>query len=152
MRNKYIDAIEQTKLKKETPRFEIGDEVIVGVKIIEGNKERVQPFQGTVIARRGKGPNETFTVRRIVQNEGVERIFPVQSPRIAGVEVVRHGKVRRAKLYYLRERVGKSRKLRERRVTGAESGEAPPESAADRPAPKSTRRAAAPRQEAVATV
>jgi large subunit ribosomal protein L19 len=123
MRNKFLEAIEKGSLKKTTPQFDIGDTVSVGVRIVEGTKERVQPFEGTVIARHGAGTNETFTVRRIVNNEGVERIFPIQSPRIVDVEVVRHGKVRRGKLYYLRDRVGKSRKLRERRVTAEERAE-----------------------------
>ncbi len=115
MRNKFIEAVETANMKKEIPQFDIGDLVSVGVRIVEGNKERTQPFIGTVIARRGQGMNETFTVRRIVNNEGVERIFPLQSPRIVAVEVQRKGKVRRAKLYFLRDRVGKARKLRERR-------------------------------------
>jgi large subunit ribosomal protein L19 len=123
MRNKFIEAIEKTNLKKAPPQFDIGDTVSVGVRIVEGNKERVQPFEGTVIGRHGVGTNETFTVRRIVNNEGVERIFPLQSPRIVDVEVVRHGKVRRGKLYYLRDRVGKSRKLRERRASAEERAE-----------------------------
>lgn len=117
MRNKLMESVEAAHQKKEPPHFEVGDTVSVGVRIIEGSKERVQPFVGTVIARRGFGLNETFTVRRIVANEGVERIFPVQSPRIVSVEVLRHGKVRRGKLYFLRDRVGKARKLRERRIT-----------------------------------
>lgn len=121
MRNKFIDSIEQGRLRKDALTFDIGDTVSVGVRIIEGSKERVQPYIGVVVARQGRGMNETFTVRRIVNNEGVERIFPVQSPRIVAVEVIRHGKVRRSKLYYLRDRVGKSRKLRERR--GGERGD-----------------------------
>lgn len=116
MKNKFIAAVEQANMKSDVPEFEVGDTVSVGVKIVEGNKERIQPFNGVVIGRRGSGMTESFTVRRIVNNEGVERIFPVQSPRIASIEVQRHGKTRRAKLYYLRDRVGKSRKLRERRV------------------------------------
>ncbi|MCB9853770.1 MAG: 50S ribosomal protein L19 [Phycisphaerales bacterium] len=116
MKNKYIDAIDASNMKPHVPDFEVGDTVSVGVKIVEGNKERIQPFIGVVIGRRGGGMTESFTVRRIVNNEGVERIFPVHSPRIASIEVQRHGKTRRAKLYYLRDRVGKSRKLRERRV------------------------------------
>lgn len=123
MRNRFIESVEQSRLKKDRPVFEIGDTVSVGVRIIEGTKERVQPFIGVVIGRRGKGMNETFTVRRIVNNEGVERIFPLQSPRIAGVEVVRHGKVRRGKLFYLRDRVGKARKLRERLSTAADKAD-----------------------------
>ena len=117
MRNRIIESVEAARRKKDVPKFEIGDTVAVGVRIVEGNKERVQPFIGVVIARRGQGMSETFTVRRIVDDEGVERVFPLQSPRIVSVEVQRHGQVRRAKLYYLRERVGKARKLRERRVS-----------------------------------
>lgn len=115
MRNKFITAVESAHLKTEVPKFEIGDEVEVGVRIIEGSKERVQPFIGTVIARAGTGVSEMFTVRRIVNNEGVERVFPLHSPRIAHVKVQRKGKTRRAKLYYLRDRVGKARRLRERK-------------------------------------
>ncbi|MCS7166472.1 MAG: 50S ribosomal protein L19 [Gemmatales bacterium] len=105
----------------KVPQFEIGDYVEVHQKILEGQKERIQVFAGTVIARRGSGLSETFTVRRIVQGEGVERTFPVHSPRIAKVVVKRHGRVRRAKLYYLRDRVGKATKLRERQETGAKA-------------------------------
>ncbi|GJQ25569.1 MAG: 50S ribosomal protein L19 [Phycisphaerae bacterium] len=135
MRNRIIEAIEQEHYRKDVPKFEIGDTVSVGVRIIEGTKERIQPFIGTVIAIHGKGMNQTFTVRRIVANEGVERIFPMQSPRVVGVEVIRHGKVRRGKLFYLRDRVGKSRKLRERRMgteDAGESAESAPAGAASR--------------------
>jgi len=100
-------------MKSEVPEFRIGDTVNVSVRIIEGEKERTQVFAGVVIARRGHGISENFTVRRIVNNEGVERVFPVHSPKISGIEVVRHGRVRRAKLYYLRDRVGKSTRLKE---------------------------------------
>jgi len=100
-------------MKSEVPEFRIGDTVNVSVRIIEGEKERTQVFAGVVIARRGHGISESFTVRRIVNNEGVERVFPVHSPKISGIEVVRHGRVRRAKLYYLRDRVGKSTRLKE---------------------------------------
>lgn len=103
------------KPKSEVAQFAIGDTVTVHVRIIEGEKERVQPYTGVVIGRRGTGINETFTVRRIVNNEGVERIFPLHSPKIGKVEVVRSGHVRRAKLYYLRDRVGKSRRLRDKK-------------------------------------
>ena len=145
MRNKYIESVDQQQMKSQRPVFEIGDTVSVGVRIVEGTKERVQPFQGVVIARRGKGLNETFTVRRIVNNEGVERIFPLQSPRIAGIEVLRHGKVRRGKLYYLRDRVGKARKLRERLSGGDRAeGESVHESESDGARKKS-------RQEEMAT-
>jgi large subunit ribosomal protein L19 len=99
--------------RKDTPEFRIGDTVNVHVRIIEGEKERVQIFSGTVIGRRGHGISENFTVRRIVNNEGVERVFPLHSPKVASVEVVRGGRVRRAKLYYLRDRVGKSTRLKE---------------------------------------
>ena len=97
-------------------KFEVGDTVDVHCRILEGNKERIQIFTGIVIARRGAATREMFTVRRIVGGEGVERIFPVNSPKIAKLEVVRHGKVRRAKLYYLRDRVGKATRLVERRA------------------------------------
>lgn len=99
--------------KKDLPKFDIGDTVGVHCKIVEGDKERVQIFTGTVIGRRGSGISETFTVRRIVNNEGVERTFPIHSPRVGQVDIVRHGKVRRAKLYFLRDRVGKATRLRE---------------------------------------
>ena len=103
----------QASMKKDIPSFSIGDTVNVAVRIVEGEKERTQVFSGTVIGRRGHGISENFTVRRIVNNEGVERTFPVHSPKVAGVEVVRSGRVRRAKLYYLRDRVGKSTRLKE---------------------------------------
>jgi large subunit ribosomal protein L19 len=115
MRNRLIMLAEQSSLKPEPPKFEIGDVVDVHVRILEGQKERTQIFSGTVIARRGGGINEMFTVRRIVQGEGVERTFPLHSPKIAKVEVKRTGRVRRAKLYYLRDRVGKATRLRERK-------------------------------------
>lgn len=114
MRNKLITLVEGYSLKKEPPKFDIGDQVDVHQRILEGEKERVQIFSGTVIAKKGAGVRETFTVRRIVQSEGVERIFPLHSPRIAKVEVKRTGRVRRAKLYYLRDRVGKATRLREK--------------------------------------
>ncbi len=110
------------KEKEKRPKFRIGDTVDVHVKIVEADKERIQIFNGTVIGRRGSGINETFTVRRIVAGEGVERIFPIHSPSVVTVEVVRPGKVRRAKLYYLRERVGKATKVKERREEAATSG------------------------------
>jgi large subunit ribosomal protein L19 len=132
MRNRLIQAVEAACQKTAAPQFEIGDTVEVGVRIVEGGKERVQPFIGVVIGRRGAGTGATFTVRRIVNNEGVERTFPLHSPKVAHVEVIRHGKVRRGKLYFLRERVGKARKLAERRDTAEESsagGEKPREPA-----------------------
>jgi len=113
--------VEAAALKPEPPQFEIGDTVDVHQRILEGQKERVQIFSGVVIGRRGEGMRETFTVRRIVQGEGVERIFPLHSPKIAKIEVKRTGRVRRAKLYYLRDRVGKATKLREKKEKGAEA-------------------------------
>lgn len=117
MRNRLIEGVETDHLRKNALKFEIGDTVKVSYRIREGNKERIQPFIGVVIARRGGGMNATFTVRRIVNNEGVERVFPVHSPFVVDVERIRSGKTRRAKLYFLRDRVGKARKLRERRVS-----------------------------------
>lgn len=102
-----------SQMKKDAPKFTIGDMVDVSVRIVEGEKERVQVFSGTVIARRGGGMGESFTVRRLVNNEGVERTFPVNSPKVASIGVVRSGRVRRAKLYYLRDRVGKATRLKE---------------------------------------
>lgn len=114
MRNKLILAAEESSLRKDAISFEIGDTVDVHQRILEGDKERIQIFNGVVIARRGTGMNENFTVRRIVASEGVERTFPINSPKLAKVEVKRHGKVRRAKLYYLRDRTGKATRLVER--------------------------------------
>ena len=116
MRQPLIELVEKSFLKSEVPEFHIGDTVDVHCKIVEGDKERVQVFNGVVIARRGCGLNERFAVRRIVANEGVERTFLVHSPNVVDVKVKRRGKVRRAKLYYLRQRIGKARKLRERRI------------------------------------
>ena len=116
MSQKILDLVEQPSVKKNPPEFEIGDTVDVHTRIMEGEKERIQIFNGTVIARSGSGSREMFTVRRIVQGEGVERKFPLHSPRIAKVEVKRSGVTRRAKLYFLRDRVGKAVRLKERRV------------------------------------
>ena len=121
-----LQAVENAASSQKLPEFSIGDTVSVRVRIVEGDKERIQPYTGVVIARRGRGMGETFTVRRIVNNVGVERVFPLHSPKIAGVEVVRSGHVRRAKLYYLRDRVGKSRRLRDRKQ-GAGKKAAPAE-------------------------
>jgi large subunit ribosomal protein L19 len=118
MKNRLIQLVEDAAVKKEVPAFDIGDQVDVHQRILEGEKERVQVFSGVVIGRRGEGMREMFTVRRIVQGEGVERIFPLHSPKIAKVEVKRTGAVRRAKLYYLRDRVGKATRLRERKAKG----------------------------------
>lgn len=116
MKNRLIALVEEASLKKEIAKFEIGDTVDVHLRILEGQKERIQVFSGVVIARRGEGMREMFTVRRIVQGEGVERQFPLNSPKIAKIEVKRTGRVRRAKLYYLRDRVGKATRLRERKA------------------------------------
>ena len=117
MSQAIMDLVEKTSLKENPPEFEIGDTVDVHLKILEGNKERVQVFTGVVIARSGSGSREMFAVRRIVAGEGVERKFPVNSPRIEKIEVKRSGVVRRAKLYFLRDRVGKAVRLKERRRT-----------------------------------
>ena len=112
-----IESINAKQLKPaaDIPDFTIGDTVNVHVRIVEGDKERIQVYQGVLIGEKGRGINRTITVRRIVANEGVERIFPVHSPRIAQIEVVRRSDARRSKLYYLRNRVGKSRRLRDQR-------------------------------------
>ena len=115
MSDALIAAVQQSQLKTDIPAIEIGDTVDVHYRIIEGEKERIQVFTGVVIATKGDGLHQTVTVRRIVANEGVERIFPLHSPKVAKVEVQRRGHVRRSKLYYLRERVGKSRRLKDRR-------------------------------------
>lgn len=116
----------QLKPKAEIPTFSVGDTIDVHYRIIEGDKERIQVFQGVLIARTGRGIHEMITVRRIVANEGVERSFPLHSPRLAKVEVVRRGDARRAKLFYLRDRFGKSRRLRDQRrgLKNVEGGEA----------------------------
>lgn len=111
-----IDTLEKEKLNTSIPPLAVGDTVKVQTKIIEGEKERTQVFSGTIIAKKGSGIRETFTVRRIVQGEGVERTFPVHSPRLVSVKVIKSGKVRRAKLYYMRERVGKATRLKEKFV------------------------------------
>lgn len=115
MANRLVELVEQAHLKQNVPQFEIGDTVDVATRIVEGGKERTQVFSGTVIARKGRGINATFIVRRIVNNEGVERIFPLHSPFIQSVTVKRSGETRRAKLYYLRKRVGKAVRLTEKR-------------------------------------
>ncbi|AKX93730.1 50S ribosomal protein L19 [Neomoorella thermoacetica] len=110
-----IETLEKEQLRTDIPDFRPGDTVRVHVKVVEGNRERIQIFEGVVIGRRGRGINETFTVRRVSYGVAVERIFPLHSPRLERIEVVRHGKVRRAKLYYLRERVGKAARIKEER-------------------------------------
>lgn len=115
MTNKLIQLVEKEHLKKEVPQFRVGDTVDVHTRILEGEKERIQVFSGTVLMRKGSSINATFTVRRIVNNEGVERIFPVHSPYISKVVVRRSGETRRSKLFYLRDRVGKAVRLTESR-------------------------------------
>jgi len=110
-----IESVVADQLKPDIPDMTIGDTINVHTRIVEGDKERIQVFQGTLIGRRGRGINESITVRRIVAGSGVERIFPVHSPRVAKYEVVRRADARRAKLYFLRERVGKATRLRDRR-------------------------------------
>ena len=124
MQNRLMSIVEQATMKSSTPPFDIGDTVDVHVRILEGDKERIQVFNGVVIGRSGSGSREMFIVRRIVQGEGVERKFPLHSPRIADIVVKRSGKVRRAKLYYLRQRSGKSVRLKERFSSTASSTEA----------------------------
>jgi large subunit ribosomal protein L19 len=122
MSHKIMGLVEKASLKQEVPEFAVGDTVDVHCRILEGDKERIQIFNGVVIARSGSGTREMFTVRRIVQGEGVERKFPLHSPRIAKVEVARSAVVRRAKLYFLRDRVGTAVRLRERRKDHKKSG------------------------------
>jgi large subunit ribosomal protein L19 len=112
---KSTDLVDNQYLRTDVPTFGPGDEVKVHVKVVEGNKERVQVFQGNVIRRQGSGVAETYTVRKISYGVGVERTFPVHTPTVAKLEVVRRGDVRRAKLYYLRDRSGKAAKIREKR-------------------------------------
>lgn len=110
-----LENINKAAIKKDVPVMDIGDTVNVHSRIVEGSKERIQVFQGVLIARAGGGINEMFTIRRVVEDMGVERMFPLNSPKIAMIEVVRRGNVRRAKLYYLRGRTGKSRRIIDRR-------------------------------------
>lgn len=116
MSNALLDKVNEKRLRKDHPEFQPGDTIRVHVKIREGEKERLQAFEGTVIARNNKGISETITVRKISFGQGVERIFPLHAPVVDHIDVVRTGKVRRAKLYYLRERRGKAARLKERVV------------------------------------
>ncbi len=113
MYNSIIDAINKENVKESIPEFSVGDTVKVMVKVIEGDRERLQAFEGIVIARKNGGISETFTVRRMSFGVGVEKTFPIHSPKVADIKVVRRGKVRRAKLYYLRARTGKAAKVKE---------------------------------------
>ena len=115
MSDAILAHVQQSQLKDDLPEINVGDNVDVHVRIVEGQKERVQVFSGVVIRKKGSGLNETITVRRIVADEGVERTFPIHSPKLGKIEVKRHAHTRRAKLYYLRERVGKKRRLGDRR-------------------------------------
>ena len=120
MRNPLFDVVQNRYKRQNELDFEIGDTVVVTIRIIEGEKERLQDFEGTVIAQRGDGLNKMFTVRRIVGDQGVERVFPIHSPKVVSIKTKRSGKVRRCKLFYLRDRVGKARKLKERRISAAQ--------------------------------
>ncbi len=135
-----VTQYEKTQLKKNLPDFRPGDSVRVSVRIVEGDKERIQDYEGVVIRRKGTGMRETFTVRRVSFGVGMERIFPLHSPRIEEIKLVRHGKVRQAKLYYLRELRGKKARIQERRVLlglepepGAEAAPAPSAEPAEPP-------------------
>src|SRR5262245_1922619 len=125
MNQALLDKIESEQFRKDPATFEVGDSVRVHTKVVEGDKERIQIFSGVVIGRRGHGLNETFTVRRISYGEGVERVFPVHSPRVDKVEVERKGRARRAKLTYLRKRLGKGATLVKERETKVAAAAAP---------------------------
>lgn len=112
--NELIKAVEAEQLKSDRPQLQIGDTLRVSVKVVEGTRERIQIFEGYLIAMKGGGLSETITVRRLSYGIGVERTFPIHSPRIDKIEVVRHGRVRRSKLYYMRSRIGKAAKIKER--------------------------------------
>lgn len=116
MKTDILKKLESQYLKTNIPDFRIGDELKIYYKIIEGDKERIQPFEGTLIAKKGSGVSKTITLRKISFGEGVERIFPLHSPRIEKIEVIRRGDVRKAKLYYLREKVGKKARIKEKKV------------------------------------
>jgi len=133
-----LEAIEKEWTRKKAVRFDVGDSVEIHVKIIEGDRERIQIFSGVVIAKRHEGLSETFTVRRLVQGEGVERIFPVNSPRVVDIVVKKKGNVRRAKLHYLRHRVGRSTRVEEKlgameKEKAAAAASAPPEKKPEAP-------------------
>ncbi len=113
----YIKAVEQPHMRDQYKNVEIGDRVNVHLRITEGSRERIQVFEGTVIGRKGQGLNETITLRRVAYGVGVERVFPIHSPKVAKIEILRKGRVRRAKLFYLRDRVGKAARVREKLPT-----------------------------------
>ena len=142
-----VEALEQEGLRKDLPDFSIGDTVDVTIKVVEGDRERTQVFSGTVIARKGSGIRQNFTVRKIVQGEGVERVFPLAAPSIVSIKVTRTGKVRRSKLYYLRKRVGKATKVKEAMYQNLPEGPAAaedetPESTPEAPAEEASDEAA----------
>ncbi len=146
MNQTLLNKIEAAHLRKDPLPFNVGDTVRVHTRVVEGDKERIQVFSGVVIGRRGHGINETFTVRRISYGEGVERVFPVHSPRIEKIEVERRGKVRRAKLTYLRQRVGKGAlavREKSRRSAGVVPEVTPPAETSSEPAPNAPAPAAA---------
>ncbi|AEN73761.1 50S ribosomal protein L19 [Rhodothermus marinus SG0.5JP17-172] len=122
MSDELIRLVEATQLRDDIPEFGPGDTVNVHVRVVEGDKERIQQFKGVVISIRGSGTRKTFTVRKVSNGVGVERIFPLYSPKIAKIEVLRRGHVRRAKLYYLRQRSGKSARIKEKRYVAPEEG------------------------------
>ncbi len=124
--NRVVKAVGDSQMKTERPEFGVGDTVDVHVRIKEGERERIQVFNGTVLARRGSGVNEAFTVRHLFQGEGVERVFPFHCPSVEKVEVKRKAKIRRAKLYYLRDRTGRATRLAEKRTTGAKTAKKAP--------------------------
>lgn len=134
-RSPVIQSLEEEYMKKQIPTFNIGDTVRVNTRIIEGEKERLQAFTGTVIAKKGSGLSETFTLYRTAYGSSMDRVFLLHSPRIASIEVLRPGKVRRAKLYYLRGRSGKAAKIREQYIAAEGESAAPPEAGTETPAP-----------------
>ncbi|MFL5331141.1 MAG: 50S ribosomal protein L19 [Gemmataceae bacterium] len=140
MKNKLISLVEAADAKPDLPNFAVGDTVDIHQRILEGQKERIQIFSGTLIARRGDKGREMITVRRLVQGEGVERVFPVNSPKIAKIDVKRSGETRRSKLYYLRDRVGKATKLREREIKPSQVDVADAPAPAAQPAAEATPR------------
>jgi large subunit ribosomal protein L19 len=146
-----LDLVERPRLRTGLPAFRPGDTVKVHVKVSEGGRERLQVFQGVVISKRGGGLRESFTVRKISFGVGVERTFPLHAPAVAKIEIVQHGKVRRAKLYYLRERTGRHAKIRERRVAIPQEGVAEtvivPEVAPEEPEPEAVQAEAIPAAE-----
>jgi large subunit ribosomal protein L19 len=133
-----VRDIEKTALKDKIPDFNVGDTVRAEVEIVEGDRTRTQPFEGVVIARKGAGSRETFTLRRIASGVGVERTFPLHSPRLANLKVVRRGKVRRSKLYYLRRKVGKKARVKEGRLRRVDTKAAEEKTPEDEAAPEET--------------